>query len=150
LNRSKAEVRKVTNDMKSMQTSHDNQVRRLQTDIAKLEKTKEEAVSIKNDVAKQMKNIAFLRSAGNLQLENNSPAEDLATQKATAKLRRDIHKIQKELDNEKEANNNLQQRLARALKQKKKKKMKKMQKRIQYPKEKYNEWKMNWSKKIWK
>jgi len=42
-----------------------------------------------------MKNIAFLRSAGNLQLENNSPAEDLATQKATAKLRRDIHKIQK-------------------------------------------------------
>jgi len=67
-----------------------------------------------------MKNISSLRTAGNLQLENNS-GEDAATQRATAKVRRDMMKLQKELDNEKEANNNLQQRLARALKQRKEK-----------------------------
>jgi len=122
LNRSKAEARKLTNDMKAMQTSHENQLRRLQTQIEKLEKSKEEALSIKNDVVSQMKNIASLRSSGNIQVEaNNNLLEDAATQRATAKLRRDIMKLQKELDNEKDANNNLQQRLARALKQKKRK-----------------------------
>jgi len=138
LSRCKAELRKLTQDMKSSQVSHDNQLKRLQTQIEKLEKAKEEALSIKNDVAKQMKNISSLRTAGNLQLENNS-GEDAATQRATAKVRRDMMKLQKELDNEKEANNNLQQRLARALKQRKEKDDEEDLEKIQCLKEKFND-----------
>jgi len=149
LSRCQAELRKVNAEMKSTQTSHDNQLRRLQTQIEKLEKAKEEALSIKDDVAKQMKNIASLRNSGDLQM-SNSTGEDIATQKATAKIRREMIRLQKELDNEKEANNNLQQRLARALKQKKRKKMKKKRKEIQSHKEKFSDWKMKWRKKIWK
>ncbi|ETO15866.1 hypothetical protein RFI_21495, partial [Reticulomyxa filosa] len=102
LNRCKADLRKVNAEMKSSQLSHDNQVRRLQTQIEKLEKAKDEALSIKNDVAKQMKNIASLRSAGTLQLEkNNADANAGTDEKAVAKIRKDLIRLQKELDSEK-------------------------------------------------
>ncbi|ETO11451.1 hypothetical protein RFI_25925, partial [Reticulomyxa filosa] len=98
LSRCKAELRKVTTDLKSIKTSHDNQIKRLTTQIEKLEKSNKEALALKNDVAKQIKSMSSLRnslSAG------DANGEDAATQRATAKIRRDMIKLQKELDKSK-------------------------------------------------
>ncbi|ETO36304.1 intracellular protein transport protein [Reticulomyxa filosa] len=136
----KTELRKLAGELKSVKTLHENQIKRLQMKVEKLEKNNQEQMAIKSDVAKKMKGFQLSRSATSsnvLQEEQllqsvgspnansmfnfnaNASAEDIAVQKATAKLRKDFIKLQKEMDKEKEANNNLQQRLARALKLKK-------------------------------